>query len=447
MVLSGTDHVMSPVPYKAVPLAERFRLEDDTENLGTYRLESSPKECTVSNCSKVPTLDQLIDDCFRHSIGELHDQKKIDRVELFKKMVVELHCEENLAFMIDVYKYEYFYAKIYPQSIQEYIERTTSNKISPKSAFLNRSLSSSIDDLPHPSKIDKTLFHKRVPSSTVMSVQSEELVPTSVFVSSIDDLQPAKDLHSTWDTLRDKSTEEESGDEAVDRDSTSEDDDSRIVTNQWDHIIFTYIHHDAPLQINLSNMSYQEIIDADKAEARPVSPSALFRAQHEILQLIKENAYIPLINHHRETKGTDGSPPSCPSSAPLCFLSTDPANPHSPQISARGLDSPILSPTPSNSRYRQKKSRFIPFSSPQPQVESSSTSSSASSITNFFNHLKLHSPTSSRSHTPAVGSPPSTASSPVSVPHLANSAARKIAAQDVGRTQSLKLKNLWKKKT
>ena len=92
MVLSGTDHVMSPVPYKAVPLAERFRLEDDTENLGTCKLENSPKECTVSNCCKVPPLDQLIDDCFRYSIGELHDQKKIDRVESFKKIVVQLHC-------------------------------------------------------------------------------------------------------------------------------------------------------------------------------------------------------------------------------------------------------------------------------------------------------------------------------------------------------------------
>ncbi|EDK37743.2 hypothetical protein PGUG_01841 [Meyerozyma guilliermondii ATCC 6260] len=444
MVLSGTDHVMSPVPYKAVPLAERFRLEDDTENLGTCKLENSPKECTVSNCCKVPSLDQLIDDCFRYSIGELHDQKKIDRVESFKKIVVQLHCEENLAFMIDIYKYEYFYAKIYPQTIQDYIESTSSNKLSPKPAFLNRSLSTSIDDLPHPSKIDKNLFHKRVPSSTVMSVQSDELVPTSVFVSSIDDLHPAKDLHSTWDTLRDKSTEEESLDDGIDQDSTSENEDARLLTNQWNHIIFTYVHHDAPLQINLSNMSYQEIIDADKADSGPVSPSALLRAQHEILQLIKENAYIPFINLNRESKSVEESPPSCPSSAPSCFLSTDSTNPRSPQISARGLDSPVLSPTPSNSRYKQKKNRFIPFSSPQ--LESSSTSSSASSITNFFNHLKLHSPTSSRSHTPAMGSPPSTASSPVSVPHSANSVTRKVAAQDVGRTQSLKLNKLWKKK-
>lgn len=436
MAHSGPDQVRAPVPYKASLISNRIQFEDDRLDL-CPQVDNS-KHCTVTNCCKVLSLDQLIDDCFRCSIGELHDESRVERVEAFRKIVVRLHCEENLAFLIDLYKYEYYYAKIYPQDFRNCMESSSSH--SPKHTFLNRSLSLSLHDLPYPTKIRKQSFHKRAPSSVVMSLNSDDHEPPSVFASSIDDLEPSRDIKTTWDNFRDKSTEVETDNDS-DEESGVEVDEDKILSNQWNHILFTYVRHDSPLQINLSDASYKEIMEADKSKEKIVNPSVLHRVQLEIFQLIKENVYIPFINSNRENKDTIDSPTECISPVPR-----EPITSLSPQVSSRGIESPALSPSPSDSKLRQKKNRFLPFSSPQLHAESSSTSSSASSITNFFSHLKLTSPTSSRSHTPVFGSPPSTVSSPIPFSHLAGSSSRKVAAQDAGKSQSHKLNKLWKKK-
>lgn len=436
---------MSPIPCKAVALGDEYMLHNEAEDLGPCRQAQSSKQCTLSSCCKVPTLDLLIEDCFRYSIGELHDETRTNRVESFQKVVTQLHCQENLAFMIEIYKYEYFYGKLKQAN-------EAANKQQPtKYLSSSRLLSFSMEDLPHPSTISRHLLHTRSQSATLSKVDSNEFV--SVF-DDIMDSSPSRRIPS-WTASESEPESKESETQSTTHPQDIETDcrkdlglevptDGELLSSQWNHIVRTYVRHDSPLQINLSNMSYREIMEADAPDS-PADPSALLRAQHEIFQLIKENAYIPFINLSRETK----TPSQSPLSPPACPISGSDTRPQSvencpqlPQAHARDMESPLLSPTLSHSRHWLKKNRNLPFSSPLHQAESGSTSSSASSISNLLSYLKLHSPTSSRSHTPVVGSPPSTASSPKPPqPH-----SRKIAAQDVARTQSLKLNKLWKKK-
>lgn len=62
--------------------------------------------------TKVAPLEELVDDCFKHSIDQLNDPHKVYVVKLFARYIVEAHCHENLSFLIEIFKYEYYFDKI-----------------------------------------------------------------------------------------------------------------------------------------------------------------------------------------------------------------------------------------------------------------------------------------------------------------------------------------------
>jgi hypothetical protein len=100
-----------------------------------YQLDTQP-----------PCLRDLTSDCFLRSINQLDDPYRLKISTLFQKYVEKLHCEENLEFLIEIYKYEYYFDNIFPGTSDR--RRLNSNSMTslPFSSFV--SLSSSLPQLP-----------------------------------------------------------------------------------------------------------------------------------------------------------------------------------------------------------------------------------------------------------------------------------------------------------
>lgn len=316
----------------------------------------------LKSASNIPNLEELLDDCFKYSINQPLTDSKIDIVKKFEKYMNNLHTQENLSFLIEIFKYEYYYDKIYPNHLEQ-LRLSSPSPVHYSNSFLNRSLDKSLDDLPYPTNKSTKMktsssrtanksrpkFSNHQRSFSANSVKSEDHEPTSVFVSTIDDLgndemsinnssmrgliTPSSNrLNQVWDDLRDNNvSDEEDDDESnfnnddilsvsdIDLDSDDEElsnikgklthEDRNLLTKQWDRIINCYIHHDAPDQINISNKSSREILQDDLEFPDKIhDPIILMRAKNEILQLIKENAYQtfkknykPLESEHEET--------------------------------------------------------------------------------------------------------------------------------------------------
>lgn len=376
--------------------------------------------------SPIAPLAELIDDCFKVAMGRpVLCPIRTDLVAKFERYVREIHCQENLLFLIEIYKYEYYFDRVCPAGAAG-LRLNSPSSVTYSNSFLNRSLGPSIETINK--KID-SLAVVRSPSKP-LSVRSDDLVPTLVFVSTIDDLGDEPSSHqitsysnNVWDNLRenavldDDDLSDHDSDGALDRSSL---DYANLVAHQWTLIMNNYIRQDAPDQINISNKASRDILTEDLNEKRALhSPIVLLRAKNEIMQLIKENAYISFVKQCRTNLEL---PPAAASSRattppigpkPVPSPNSEPIE-SSPSSLHYGYTPPISSPTPVGAQTAKTLSMPVsPVASPA--LASAKTSVHLSSSSKKKSRF-LHKP--GTSHTPGSDPTLENFASPASVTSL-----------------------------
>lgn len=413
---------------------------------------------------KVPALEELIDLCYRLNSKVIannhytinHDNLDYDEllVYQFERFVIELHCQENLRFLIEIFKYEHLYDSIFPDN-----DNLRLNTPSPKPPAFSNSLNALNGRLSREVTPVGSLSHAPNGLSRAGSFKSINTVdnePALVFALTIDDLNDVKEANTNiWDELM----ERELHNHEVDLESSDEEVESSIVngnggavpldknlfyspklveereklTRQWDHIIRRYIMEDASEQINLSNNAYAEIMNENESVTNYHTPNALWRAKNEVLQLIKENAYVSFCkkiqkkdpSERCEALGIQCRPGSCaqeggkaihPSLTPLINGNESDIDTPLPKTVTSAMrsaintplsrspqhSSPAITPVSSNSglnhsdslKVRNKgkaQGRLRQFASPITTSLSSSGSASPSSLSAFLGHLKINS--------------------------------------------------------
>lgn len=390
-------------------------------------LHSSP--CyfsSLDNCCQhqtiIPQLEDLLDDCFKHSINQPIDPLAKDIVIHFTKFVNNLHTEENLAFLIEIFKYEYYYDKIFPHNIDS-LKLRSSSPVHYSNSFLNRSLDQSIDSLPYP-------------TASKLSPKPKD-DSSAVFM---DDIEVTANLQEVWDNLRDSNLSDSSDHRKSITSTISESivgeeisqQDRELLADQWNRIINSYIQNDAPDQINISNKSSREILGEHQHNlGNTHNPIVLVNAKNEILQLIKENAYVPFTKNYKPS--CDELTSECAAKKPSTPTRNEPKQEAGASPSSLNYDSkvntptqytneltvpkpnrPIFSPYLTDNASGKKKSRFLHLTTPSGNASSSSSSSAsalleadipksktiassspsspapASSISNLWGHFKVH---------------------------------------------------------
>ncbi|ODV77452.1 uncharacterized protein CANTADRAFT_91902 [Suhomyces tanzawaensis NRRL Y-17324] len=377
-------------------------------------------------CSGPPSLDDIVNQCFLRAINHPTDATKQQCVAQFERLVAKLHCQENLRFLIEVYKYEYYYDRIFP-----FVNTNHTSK--PRRDRLNNTPSPSISQYLHsdhmrktPSKDDLNAFYSNSINTSInnLNLAAPESVD-DVFVSTIDDLGTSQELSEqntkAWDDMFQRNVNEDLEDDEDHNDVHISDFDQDILSSQWGLIISNYIVNDAPEQINLSEQLYKEILLETNVDCvHP--PGILLKAKNEVLQLIKENAYLTYLHQHKSEAtaspitspplSVSAPPPQSPATSlgpslqsPISKLQASPSSlkfdPHhdDPIVNvpkaASTIASPLLSPTTSHtqSHSKSKKKRFLHKPTPTHTVMNealSSNSSSSSSISNLLGHLKLY---------------------------------------------------------
>lgn len=252
----------------------------------------------------VPPLEELIDLCYQHKMQEMELSRPIWTdvlgaefneflVSEFERFLIELHCLENLKFLIEIFKYERLYNALFPDN-----QNLRLNTPSPKPAMMYGSIGRSVDEIAGYKKPRNTpMLTPLSKPASVKSFNSLENDPASVFASTIDDIGIKEASTNIWDDLMDRELHHRSD---LDSDNNSDVDsdssnlhslryiESKKLSQTWGNIIKRFVMNDAHDQINLSNQAYGEIMS--DLEEIP-SPNSLWRAKQEILQLIKENAY------------------------------------------------------------------------------------------------------------------------------------------------------------
>lgn len=219
-----TSNIIQPIPTKP-------------SSLTSYSYDLNPIEC--------PLLEDIVSDCFLHAIDQLNDKTKTDVVCKFEAFLTRLHCLENITFLVDIYKYECFYERIFPvvERLKKPCGRTSSDA---------------------DKKMDRVI----------------------VEVSDISRATPIRNNHCC----------------AMSFDSSNLSDEE-ILDLQWKYIIQNYILTDSPLEINLSQKLVNEIIQ-ENLLARAHYPCILRRASKEVLQLLQENVYYNFKNSELYTNNS-----------------------------------------------------------------------------------------------------------------------------------------------
>lgn len=270
----------------------------------------------------VPPLHDLVNDCFLLTIDKLHDDTRAFIANSFHQCVTKQHCEENLEFLIDIYRYEYEYnLKVLTSSLNNASASTTnppslSTSLNSKAVIngFNHDEATSMAKMklnaPSPcitptthgaSTTSLSKRHQRTSSVASFeslkkkhSIRSEDLDPQQAFVSTIDDL----DLNAPWDSfgeLHVGDDEEYSDDEEKENDDENAEgtlakEDLHDLNERWIFIMNNYIKHDSPSQINISQKLFKEIVQ-ESSVCKLHNPIILLKARNEVLQILKENCY------------------------------------------------------------------------------------------------------------------------------------------------------------
>lgn len=278
-----------------------------------------PPLCTPlqqSNLDDAPLLlEALLNDCFRAALNKSAlSPERMDYVDKFHKYLLDLHCHENLAFIIDIYCYEYFYDKLAPDA------PLSDSRMS--SSFLNSSLETFIENLPYPT----TAMSRRIRKSSFKSQSISSLPSGEPFDLEIDDIPESS--RNAWDSFG----RAQMGDVGSDSDSSSDLDSpssstldlETLVADQWRHIVTSYIDEHLPCQINLCNKTARLLRNQTVFKEHLPSPLVLMKAKDEVIRLIDENAYHSFVKSNRCSRATcacsiasSGSSRSTPKSSTL----------------------------------------------------------------------------------------------------------------------------------
>ncbi|PVH16462.1 uncharacterized protein CXQ87_004753 [Candidozyma duobushaemuli] len=258
--------------------------------------QASPPRCPASVALQPSSLDELLDDCFQLSIGQNHSlcDSRIRYASSFDKYLTSLHCHENLAFLMEIFKYEYFYGKIFPENLSQSRCQVgqTSSSAATSSSFLNRSLPSAIDTLPFPTKQMRRKSRRSSTRSTASSI-SELPSEGSGFDFGFDEHLPTENV---WDKLKDQHVD--STDSEPESDLDSEIDSNTLLLDQWDYIMATFVRRDSPQQLNLANSTVKELLEKDTQDVIH-NPAVLLEARQEIIQLLRENVYGSFLSQQK----------------------------------------------------------------------------------------------------------------------------------------------------
>lgn len=351
----------APVPRKLNTLAQ-------LDELG-FSPSNSP--CSFKSDSQPLLLEDLLDDCFQLSINvNTLCSARVNYARKFEKYLSDLHTKENLAFLIEIFRYEYFYDKIYPENV-ELLKSKAASRAHFSPSFLNQSLEHFIDSLPFP-----TSSMRRSRSSS--SCRSINTNTSNMFELGFED--PPSNV---WDQLKDQNVSSES--ETSSRVSAASLESESLLADQWNFIMLQFIRADAPEQINLCNKTAREILEQD-ALACVHNPVVLIKAKVEVMQLLQENAYGSFLQAQKDEMAQD----SCEylenclnrSKTPVSIRSRTPL-PHSAATVSR-LVAPVVSPVP-----LKRKLKFLSHVSTS-GLNHSDSSGSGSSLSSFISHFKSH---------------------------------------------------------
>lgn len=249
--------------------------------------------------NQIPSLDELLNDCFVYSVQELDDYNKVDMIKSFKTFVKSLHCEENLKFLISIYNYEFLFNTIFHQ---------------------------------------KPVLNKRKNSirslDTFNSFKSNDNFPSNYFASTIDDI-PINSIDCTfgcsdnyWDNLRDKCLDDDDDDD-VDSDiglvsrtvtassnvssGNEESSNPQVLINYWNFIINSFILPNSKFQVNLSSKASKCILDEVPIvnDSHLPNPSLFLKSKQEIIQLLSDNIYQPFILKYKQCQSLPCNDCSC----------------------------------------------------------------------------------------------------------------------------------------
>ncbi|KAI5951471.1 hypothetical protein KGF54_004545 [Candida jiufengensis] len=293
--------------------------------------------------SSVPSLDDLVNDCFLLSIKKLDDEIRSTMCNKFHNFLIKQHCQENLEFLIDIYRYEY----IYNLKILSASSITTNNNsgINAKSSsYVNKNNHFYVENISKirlnnsPSPIDfnsipnnkatttnnnnngVSLRHGKTSSvasldsmfkkSQQHSMKLDDLDdPQNAFVSTIDDL----DLSQPWDNFKQQLVDDDDSDDEGEleinaRNHSHEaqddndgkvlyinDDDLNTLNEHWDYLMNNFIKNDSPQQINISQRLFKEIVE-ESSITKLHNPLILMKARNEVIRMLKENGYFEFLS-------------------------------------------------------------------------------------------------------------------------------------------------------
>ncbi|KAI3406807.2 hypothetical protein KGF56_000412 [Candida oxycetoniae] len=327
----------SPIPTRSIDLKSlnasltqhnqhfsETETETETETeIPSKTTASSIKSKPSSPPCNLPSLDQLVNDCFLLSIDKLsnnqeyygdNDALRIAMAKNFHDFLNRQHCQENLDFLIDIYRYEYlFNLKFYPMCQPEASGlslNAISNTISTsESLYKSNKVSSKRDSISSVVRNSSSGGSRNRSDSSFDSLSrpfnEESLLhdPSNAFVSTIDDL----DMTETWKTFGSKqiddtpeleSDTEDEGNSIEDPVCVSREDIDELNLN-WSIIMNTYIKQDSPLQINISQKLFKEIVEENSIN-KLHHPMILLKAKKEVLRMLKENGYFEFMSQYKK---------------------------------------------------------------------------------------------------------------------------------------------------
>lgn len=238
-------------------------------------------------------LEEFLHDCFTAAINKsLLSAERLAVVLDFHKYLQELHCHENLAFIIEIYKYEYFYEKIYGSRNGGKDDDEGFGRIrSINSDFLNLSLEQYIDNMPYPtSSMRRSVRRNSLRSRSSQSINNPDPFP-------LDFDEPAG-VAAVWDSFCDRNLSSESEEDWVlEPDPTNSDDSSteELLSEQWSYIISNFIAPNSPSQINLCDKTVDFLMNCEAIKDRVHNPLVLQRVKSEVVLILRENAFDSFI--------------------------------------------------------------------------------------------------------------------------------------------------------
>ncbi|KAG7666080.1 uncharacterized protein J8A68_000336 [[Candida] subhashii] len=265
-----------------------------------------------SSPSVIPPLDELVNDCFLHTINQLEDLNKLSIVESFMQYLIKQHCQENLYFLIDIYKYEFYYNKLYNNN-HESVEHRLNHTPSPSLAKYMSS-NASLNSIIQPSYRNNSSKRNSITTTSSCTINNDD----GMFMADdLDANEYAQFNANIWEELRSRQIDDDSESEFDYQQDDEEDEE--VLMNQWNYIMNTYIKIDSTCQINISQKLFKEIAE-ESINNSIHNPLVLIKARNETFALLKENGYSSFVSKFKSNslliKSNNSTISSSPTTAP-----------------------------------------------------------------------------------------------------------------------------------